>query len=484
MIPYIAYWPNLCLANLNGLGCFYKQINWFLFYLLRGIVINTPSTSPTVANTTPNQSSPLSDWIYYMQQIHVSAIDMGLSRVLPVANHLGLIQSAKDDAYVFTVAGTNGKGSTTAVISEICQQAGYKTALYQSPHLIDFNERVRINGEPVGDQVLIDAFYQVEQARLACDLTLSFFEMTTLAAMLIFAQADCDVWVLEVGLGGRLDVVNIINPDLAVITNIGIDHVDWLGDTREKIGYEKAGILREGIPLVYGETDMPQSVLDKIQQLDCPYYQVGKDYDFTEQAETWQFSSASISLQLPKPKLSLINSNNAVAAVLASKLTITPEHIKSGLTAVKLAGRFDAREIAQRHWLFDVAHNERGMTFLLSQFQPMWQQYKADHPAAELHIVFSMLADKDINHVVELLVSSKLPIKTWHVATIDHPRAAEAEQLIEILQKNNQQNIVSYENLASVGESVIAATGTEDLILVCGSFHTIGEVLEPLTKLY
>lgn len=447
-------------------------------------MINTPSTSPTVANTTPNQSSPLSDWIYYMQQIHVSAIDMGLSRVLPVANHLGLIQSAKDDAYVFTVAGTNGKGSTTAVISEICQQAGYKTALYQSPHLIDFNERVRINGQPVGDQVLIDAFYQVEQARLACDLTLSFFEMTTLAAMLIFAQADCDVWVLEVGLGGRLDVVNIINPDLAVITNIGIDHVDWLGDTREKIGYEKAGILREGIPLVYGETDMPQSVLDKIQQLDCPYYQVGKDYDFTEQAETWQFSSASISLQLPKPKLSLINSNNALAAVLASKLTITPEHIKSGLTAVKLAGRFDAREIAQRHWLFDVAHNERGMTFLLSQFQPMWQQHKADHPAAELHIVFSMLADKDINHVVELLVSSKLPIKTWHVATIDHPRAAEAEQLIEVLQKNNQQNIVSYENLASVGESVIAATGTEDLILVCGSFHTIGEVLEPLTKLY
>lgn len=447
-------------------------------------MINTPSTSPTVANTTPNQSSPLSDWIYYMQQIHVSAIDMGLSRVLPVANHLGLIQSAKDDAYVFTVAGTNGKGSTTAVISEICQHAGYKTALYQSPHLIDFNERVRINGEPVGDQVLIDAFYQVEQARLACDLTLSFFEMTTLAAMLIFAQADCDVWVLEVGLGGRLDVVNIINPDLAVITNIGIDHVDWLGDTREKIGYEKAGILREGIPLVYGETDMPQSVLDKIQQLDCPYYQVGKDYDFTEQAETWQFSSASISLQLPKPKLSLINSNNAVAAVLASKLTITPEHIKSGLTAVKLAGRFDAREIAQRHWLFDVAHNERGMTFLLSQFQPMWQQHKANHPAAELHIVFSMLADKDINHVVELLVSSKLPIKTWHVATIDHPRAAEAEQLIEILQKNNQQDIVSYENLANVGESVIAATGPEDLILVCGSFHTIGEVLEPLTKLY
>ncbi len=442
-------------------------------------MINTSSTPTTVVNP-PNQSSPLSDWIYYMQQIHVSAIDMGLSRVLPVANHLGLIQSAKDEAYVFTVAGTNGKGSTTAVISEICQQAGYKTALYQSPHLIDFNERVRINGQPVGDQVLIDAFFEVEQARLACDLTLSFFERTTLAAMLIFAQAKCDIWVLEVGLGGRLDVVNIINPDLAVITNIGIDHVDWLGDTREKIGFEKAGILREGIPLIYGEPDMPQSVLDKIQQLGCPYYQVGRDYDFTEQAEVWQFSSASISMQLPKPKLSLINSSNAVAAVLASKLRIAPESIKSGLKEVQLAGRFDAREIAQRHWLFDVAHNERGMTFLLSQFQPMWQQHQADHPAAELHIVFSMLADKDIDHVVELLVDSKLPIKTWHVAMIDHPRAAETERLIETLQKNNQQNIVSYENLGIIGEKVIAATGTEDLILVCGSFHTIGEVLQPL----
>lgn len=451
-----------------------------LFYPLRDIVITTSSTPAPTSDLTPNQSSPLSDWIYYMQQIHVSAIDMGLSRVIPVANHLGLIQSAKDDAYVFTVAGTNGKGSTTAVISEVCQQAGYKTALYQSPHLIDFNERVRINGCPVGDEVLIDAFYQVEQARLACDLTLSFFEMTTLAAMLIFAQADCDVWVLEVGLGGRLDVVNIIDPDLAVITNIGIDHVDWLGDTREKIGYEKAGILREGIPLIYGETDMPESVLAKIEKLQCPYYQVGKDYDFAEQEEGWQFSSANITLQLPKPKLSLINSNNAVAALLASDLTITTEHIKSALTKVKLDGRFDARDIQERHWLFDVAHNERGMTFLLSQFLPLWQQHKAHYPKAELHVVFSMLADKDIDHVVQLLVDSKLPIKTWHVAEIDHPRAAPLKHLTEVLQQHNQQNIITYDNLGVIGNEIVAVTTDKDLILVCGSFHTIGEVLQPL----
>ena len=415
-----------------------------------------------------------------MQQIHVSAIDMGLSRVIPVAEHLGLVQSAKDDAYVFTVAGTNGKGSTTAVISEICQRAGYKTALYQSPHLIDFNERVRINGQPVGDQTLIDAFHKVEQARLACELTLSFFEMTTLAAMLIFAEANCEVWVLEVGLGGRLDVVNIIDPDLAVITNIGIDHVDWLGDTREKIGYEKAGILRPGIPLIYGEVDMPQSVLTRIKELNCPYYQLSKDYDFTEQSVQWQFSSASVTLQLPKPKLSLINSTNAVAALVASELNITAEHISSGLNAVKLAGRFDARQILGRNWLFDVAHNERGMTFLLSQFLPLWQQHKAANPEAELHVVFSMLADKDIQQVVQLVVDSKLPIKVWHLAEIDHPRAAPIQQLTEVLQQNNQLNIEIYDQLAVIGEKVVAVTGEADMILVCGSFHTIGEVLQPL----
>ena len=415
-----------------------------------------------------------------MQQIHVSAIDMGLSRVIPVAEHLGLVKSAKDDAYVFTVAGTNGKGSTTAVISEICQQAGYKTALYQSPHLIDFNERVRINGQPVGDQTLIDAFYKVEQSRLACELTLSFFEMTTLAAMLVFAEAKCEVWVLEVGLGGRLDVVNIIDPDLAVITNIGIDHVDWLGDTREKIGYEKAGILRPGIPLIYGETDMPQSVLTRIEELNCPYYQLGKDYDFTEQSAQWQFSSASITLQLPKPKLSLINSTNAVAALVASDLNITAEHIGCGLAEVKLAGRFDARQIQGRHWLFDVAHNERGMTFLLSQFLPFWQRHKSANPEAELHLVFSMLADKDIQQVVQLVVESKLPIKVWHLAEIDHPRAASIQQLTDVLQQNNQLNIEIYDQLAVIGEKVVTVTSEADMILVCGSFHTIGEVLQPL----
>nr|WP_227672903.1 bifunctional tetrahydrofolate synthase/dihydrofolate synthase [Psychrobacter lutiphocae] len=436
------------------------------------------------ATAIPTQSSSLSDWIYYMQHIHVSAIDMGLSRVLPVAERLGLLQSAKDDAYVFTVAGTNGKGSTTAVISEICQQAGYKTALYQSPHLIDFNERVRIDSQPVGDQCLVDAFYQVEQARLACDLTLSFFEMTTLAAMLIFVQAKCDVWVLEVGLGGRLDVVNIIDPNFAVITNIGIDHVDWLGETREQIGYEKVGILRENIPLVYGESDMPNSVAQRIDELDCLVYQLGQDYDYVQRLDAphvWQFSCAYVTLQLPTPKLSLLNTANAVAAVLSSDLNINSHHIDQALSKVKLAGRFDQRQLADRCWLFDVAHNERGVSFLLSQLLPLWQSHQAKYPQAKLKLVFSMLADKDIEQVVQLMVDSKLPIAQWYIGEIDHPRAAKIEQLTTIV-RHQKQVVSSYSSLAQAGQAVIANSSTQDLILVFGSFHTIGEILKSLSQ--
>ena len=235
-----------------------------------------------------------------MQGIHVSAIDMGLERVIPVFQALGITQT---DAFVFTVAGTNGKGSTTATIAEICQQAGYKTALYQSPHLLVFNERVRINGEMVDDQTLIDAFAKIEQARVDCGLTLSFFEMTTLAAFLIFAQNHCDVWVLEVGLGGRLDVVNVIEPNLAVITNVGIDHVEWLGDTREKIAVEKAGILRDNLTLVYGEADMPSTIPPLIAKHHAHLLQYGKDYGYrhTDDAMTWQYSNSAVTLSLPIP---------------------------------------------------------------------------------------------------------------------------------------------------------------------------------------
>lgn len=442
------------------------------------------SSNVTTANS-PNRHSSLTAWLDYMQQIHVSAIDMGLSRVLPVAESLGVVQSAKDDAYVFTVAGTNGKGSTTAVISEICQAAGYKTALYQSPHLSCFNERVRIDGEMVSDQTLIDAFNKVEVARLQCDLTLSFFEMTTLAALLIFAEADCDVWVLEVGLGGRLDVVNIIDPDMAVITNIGIDHVDWLGDNVEAIGAEKAGILRDGITLIYGAPEMPTSVQRLIDSNKATCYQVGQDFSYrVEGADTWQYSNAAVTLQLPRPALSLMNTANALSAVLASPLKVDMSAIEQALCTVKLAGRFDHRNLKNRSWLFDVAHNEQGVEFLLAQLLPLWQQHleqQAYPAAASIKVLFSMLGDKDIERVVQRLTSAHLPISDWFVAEIDHPRAASIEQLQQALTVHvDAANIYRFADLQQATQAAIKGSSAQDLIVVCGSFHTIGEALTGL----
>ena len=439
---------------------------------------------------TPTTHSSLSEWLDYMQQIHVSAIDMGLSRVLPVAEALGVVQSAKDDAYVFTVAGTNGKGSTTAVIAQMCQAAGYKTALYQSPHLSVFNERVRINGEMVSDETLIDAFSKVEAARLQCALTLSFFEMTTLAALLIFAEADCDVWVLEVGLGGRLDVVNIIDPDMAVITNIAIDHVDWLGDNVEDIGCEKAGILRDGITLVYGATAMPASVQQAIDTHQASCYQAGQDFDYREvDTDVWQYSNAAVTMQLPRPALSLTNTANALSAVLASPLNIDKSAIEQALQTVKLAGRFDYRKTHNRHWLFDVAHNEQGVEFLLAQLLPLWQQHLAKQNSSEqvtskfasIKMLFSMLGDKDINKVVQRLTEAGLPISDWYIAEIDYPRAASTEQLQGILASYvDSAQIHEFKRLSEATYAVIDGSHAQDLIVVCGSFHTIGEALAAL----
>ena len=442
-------------------------------------------TTPTPA--APTLDSSLNDWLTYIYSIHVSAIDMGLSRVLPVFAKLGIEQTS---AYVFTVAGTNGKGSTTSTIAAICQQAGYKTALYQSPELLVFNERVKINGDMVDDQTLIAAFDKVEQARLACGVTLSFFEMTTLAAMVIFAEQHCDVWVLEIGLGGRLDVVNVIDPDLAVITNIGIDHVDWLGDTREKISIEKAGILREGIPLIYGEMDMPSTILPLIEQQHVTLWQYGRDYFYQSvdnvaesdlqwqpQCQSqWQYSHAGMTLSLPLPQLSLPNTATAISAVLASGLAISPVHIAQALPQVKLAGRFDKRTMAKRHWVFDVAHNEHGIHFLLQQFLPYWQQYQAKYPTAKLYLVVSMLADKDIDTVFGHL--KQLPFEKVLSAPIAHTRAASKALLEQKLSQYFDSRFELYEDFEAVAEQVINISCPDDLILVCGSFHTISEMLK------
>lgn len=442
--------------------------NYFIDILKKIKILRTCDMQNQILTVKNN----LTDWLSYMHNIHVSAIDMGLDRVRPVFDFLNIDYQS---AYIFTVAGTNGKGSTTATIASICQEAGYHVGLYQSPHLFDFNERVKINGKMVDDSTLIEAFASVEKARLACGLTLSFFEMTTLASFLIFSEQNCNVWVLEVGLGGRLDVVNLINPNLAVITNIGIDHVDWLGDTREKIAVEKAGILRDKIVLVYGESDMPATIMPILQQHQAKLLQYSKDYYYKIDKDSWFYSNAELTLILDFPKLSVHNTAMAITAVLASTLQISREHIQSALAKITLAGRFDKRQILNRQWLFDVAHNEHGIQFLLTQFLPFWQNYQQQYPKAKLYLIFSMLADKDVDKVLENL--HQLPLETVFCGEIDFFRALPKADLQVKLAKYFD-NFVMMDTLAKATERAISQTAEQDFILVCGSFHTISEVLQ------
>lgn len=419
---------------------------------------------------TPSASASLMDWLNYWGSIHTSAIDLGLERVQPIAACLGVLKS---DAHVVTVAGTNGKGSTTTVLSAIYRAEGYKVALYQSPHIYRFNERIKINGLEVDDRTLIDAFVQVEQARVACGLSLSFFEATTLAAFLVFKQAGCDVWVLEVGLGGRLDVVNLIDPDVAVITNIGLDHVDWLGDTIEKIAFEKAGIMRAGIPVVFGALEVPQAILSHAEHLGCHLLLAGKNYAWQqyspEQGQlVFEYAAPACTLNLPLPKLAAINVAAAISAVLAGGPAVSSHSIAQGVAQASIAGRFEVRSIHQRTVILDVAHNEHGVTFLLDQLA-QFRSSQSDK-MGNVHAVFSMLADKDIKSVVSQLAKS---VYSWHIASMSVLRAAPLQQLRDAVQGLNVQE---YDSVAQAFESALLHSQAQDIVLVCGSFHTLEAV--------
>lgn len=424
-------------------------------------------------NTAPLASDSLNTWLDYWGHVHVSGIDLGLERVIPVAELLGV---TRPQAKVFTVAGTNGKGSTTAALAAVLNAQGYSVGLYQSPHIYHFNERVKLRGREVEDQALIDAFVDVDQARRACGLSLSFFEATTLAAFVIFKQQQCDVWVLEVGLGGRLDVVNVIDPDVAVITNIGLDHTDWLGDSIEKIAFEKAGIIRPEIPVVFGgQQDLPQAIQDKADECGAQLHAVNRDYFYqpAEDGQSWMFASAGTTLKLPAGSLALENISTAVAAVLLSGLTVSQQAVAQGIQNAKLQGRFEVRNIAGKTVIFDAGHNPHGVDFLLKQLRKFLEYNKQ---YTEVVSVFSMLADKDINSVASLLKDAVL---MWKIAPLNVPRAASITALDAALQGQQAQH---FSSVKSAFKSALDETKNNQLILVCGSFHTLEAVWEYLEE--
>lgn len=419
----------------------------------------------------PLETDDLQTWLDYWSHVHVTGIDLGLERVIPVAEKLGVITP---DATVLTVAGTNGKGSTSTTLASILNAQGYNVGLYQSPHIYRFNERVKLAGQEVDDQSLIDAFVLVDQARRACDLSLSFFEATTLAAFVIFKHKACDVWVLEVGLGGRLDVVNVVNPNVAVITNIGLDHTDWLGDTIEKIAFEKAGIIRPNIPVIFGgQQQLPQAIQDKVTECNAQLYALNRDYFYqdTLDGQTWNFASSGTTLKLPLGSLAVDNISTAVAAILVSGLQVSQQAIAKGIQSAKLQGRFEVRSIQDKTVIFDAGHNPHGVEFLLKQLRKFLEYNKQ---YTEVIAVFSMLADKDINSVVKLLKNTVLK---WKIAPMNVPRAAPLSQLEAALHGESVEN---FENIQVAFQSALEQSNNNQLILVCGSFHTLEAVWEYL----
>ena len=422
-------------------------------------------------HTAPLETDNLQTWLDYWSHVHVTGIDLGLERVIPVAEELGV---TTPQATVLTVAGTNGKGSTSTTLASILNAQGYNVGLYQSPHIYRFNERVKLAGQEVDDQSLIDAFVLVDQARRACNLTLSFFEATTLAAFVIFKHKKCDVWVLEVGLGGRLDVVNVVNPNVAVITNIGLDHTDWLGDTIEKIAFEKAGIIRPNIPVIFGgQQQLPQAIQDKVIECNAKLYSLNQDYfyAYADDGQTWDFATSGTTIKLPLGSLAVDNLSTAVAAILLSGLKVSQDAIATGIKKVRLQGRFEVRKVQDKTVIFDAGHNPHGVEFLLKQLRKFLEYNKQ---YTEVISVFSMLADKDVNSVVKLL---KNVVLTWKIAPLTVPRAASMQQLESALQNEAVQE---FKNVQAAFQSALEESKKNQLILVCGSFHTLEAVWEYL----
>lgn len=412
------------------------------------------------------QSADLASWLAYLERLHPKAIAMGLERVNRVWQRLSL----SPDFPIITVAGTNGKGSTCAMLESILTCAGYRVACYSSPHLLQYNERVRVAGRNATDADLCRAFAAVEAAR--DDVVLTYFEFGTLAAMWHFIQCQVDVAVLEVGLGGRLDAVNAFSPDCALITCVDIDHVEYLGNTRDSIGYEKAGIFRTGVPAICGDADPPPSVPGYAQSIMADYRQIGVDFGFDESDNTWDFwtQGARISA-LPKPLLAgsfqLGNAACAVEALCSLALDVGEQEIRDGLQQASLPGRF--QKICERpDIVVDVAHNPHAA-------QSLAQNLSEAPVSGRTIAVFAMLADKDMAGVVSMMQQE---IEIWHVAGIQQGRGAGHEQLAHIVRAVcPQASVHSFVTVTEAYMQACRSAGENDRIIIFGSFYTVADVL-------
>lgn len=417
----------------------------------------------------------LQDWLLHLESLHPkgqAGIELGLDRVAKVKAALRQVSTCP----VVVVGGTNGKGSTCAYLEAIYRFAGYRTGCYSSPHLLEYNERVRIDGRSIDDESLCEAFAKVEAARQSAGrVALTYFEFGTLAAWEVFAARQVDVLILEVGLGGRLDAVNIYDADCAVVTGIALDHTDWLGTTREAIGFEKAGIFRGGHPALCGDPEPPQSLLDHAASIGADLQCLGRDFGYFGDRTQWTFWGSQKLRRggLPNPALrgsyQLGNASTALAVVeiLKGRLPVAMQAIRRGLLELDLAGRFQV--IPGRPVLvLDVAHNPQAVAALAGNLDEMGF-------AARTIAVVGMLADKDVAGALAPLAGK---IDHWLIAGLEVPRGASAELLAKVVADCALGG--EYECLASPAEAyerAVKLAGENDRIVVFGSFHTVAAVL-------
>ena len=430
----------------------------------------------------PTHPTTLPEWLAHAERLHPVTIDMGLERVQRVAQRMGLALTCP----VITVAGTNGKGSTCAMLEAVYTQSGYRTGVYTSPHLVHFEERCRIAGEPVATDDLLPAFAEVEEARKGQGgdeaISLSYFEFTTLAILRTLSRAGLDVAILEVGLGGRLDAVNIIDTDCAVITCIALDHMALLGNDREAIGYEKAGIMRTGRPVVVSDPVPPQSVLDRAMEIGADLWRIGKDFHFAGDQQQWGWAMhpshggrryAGLAYPALRGANQLVNASGVLGAVeaLRSRLPVTAQAVRNGLALVELPGRFQIVP-GTPTLVLDVAHNPHSVAALTENLDAMGY-----YPTT--HAVFGAMADKDLGAMLERIAPL---IDRWHLTDLPLPRASTAAALAEILKAHSAtaKSTVSgcHANPMEALQAAVSHADPADRIVVFGSFFTVGGVLQ------
>ncbi|MBF6648004.1 bifunctional tetrahydrofolate synthase/dihydrofolate synthase [Methylobacter sp. BlB1] len=416
----------------------------------------------------------LQGWLTWQESLHPLTIDLGLERAAQVFRALNP-DGVKPPT--ITVAGTNGKGSCIAYLEAIYRAQGYRVGAYTSPHILKYNERIKIDGKPVSDELICEAFSRIESVR--GDISLSYFEFGTLAALDIFRRSNLDIQLLEVGLGGRLDAVNIVNPDVALITSICIDHIDWLGETREAIGREKAGIFRAVTPAIVGDPEPPASLMQVAADKQARLYCLGKDFGYKKQASGWDWFAGDRQLnRLPEPGLKgehqFRNASSVILAIaeMAETLPVSEASIRQGLEKVQLAGRFQLinDEIPV---LLDVGHNPQAVRTLVDYVTEAF-------PGRRIHAVFSMMKDKDIAGVIEIMHPV---VFDWFFAPLANPRAAMEPLMREIFAQSSASNVFfGFNGFSDAFAAAKNRSQESDLLLVFGSFFLVSDCLAEFEK--